>query len=168
MSEEQPHSETIWAPWRIDYILSRDEYAGGCFFCEAFKADPNDWKDHKLLHKSALHGVLLNKFPYNTAHALVAPIDHVPDLSDLDADQKLQLMQAVENYCSITREKMNPDGFNIGVNLGEAAGAGVPEHLHIHVVPRWEGDTNFMPVTANTQVMPQSLDELYDLLREAY
>lgn len=168
MSENQERMDTIWAPWRIDYILSEKDESEGCFLCNAFNADPSDWKDHQLLEKTPDYGVLLNKFPYNTGHALISPIEHVPNLTDLDADQKLHIFQAVENYTNIVRDKMNPDGFNIGINLGEAAGAGVPEHLHIHVVPRWEGDANFMPVTANTQVMPQSLDELYELLEEAY
>ena len=165
---EPEKRDTIWAPWRIDYILSREEYTEGCFLCTAFEADPSDWKEHKLLHKTDRYGVILNKFPYNTAHALISPTRHVPDLSDLDAEEKLNLMEAADTYCSIVRDEMEPDGFNIGINLGEAAGAGVPEHLHVHVVPRWEGDSNFMPVTANTQVMPQSLDELYDLLKESY
>ncbi len=166
MTDEQELSDIIWAPWRMDYILSREEYTEGCFICDAVEAESGDWKEHKLLRKGEQTVILLNKFPYNNGHALVAPIRHVGNLTDLTEAENGAVMGNIRRYVRVVRDTMNADGFNIGFNLGEAAGAGIPQHLHAHVVPRWEGDTNFMPVTGNTRVIPQSLDELYDKLRE--
>jgi len=166
MSDDTSSKDIIWAPWRMDYILSRDEYTDACFLCEAVNADASAWKEHKLLWKSNDVSILLNKFPYNNGHALLAPVRHVADLTDLERMEHASLMEGVETYVRAARSAMDPDGFNIGVNLGEAAGAGLPEHLHVHVVPRWEGDVNFMPVTGDTRVMPQSLEALYDTLRK--
>ncbi len=156
--------EIIWAPWRIDYILSEQDE--DCFFCDAFEAVEDNWKDHFLLTRDNQSGILLNKFPYNNGHLLVAPVDHVRDLSDLRTETKLSIMTKIERMIELIRNRMDAEGFNVGLNLGEVAGAGFPDHLHFHVVPRWSGDRNFMPVVAETNVIPQSLDELYDLLRE--
>lgn len=162
--ENQEDFDRIWAPWRIDYILSEDEE--GCFFCKAFAAERSAWKEHKLLKVQEEVGVLLNKYPYNNGHILIAPNRHVSDLSDLDREEKFQLIDHVDRVQQLCRDTIEPDGFNVGMNVGEEAGAGVPGHLHVHVVPRWKGDHNFMPVTASTHVFPQSLDALYDVLVE--
>lgn len=156
--------DRIWAPWRIDYIL--DEKEEGCFFCMAFEASQEEWKERKMLYLGEHAGMILNKYPYNNGHVLVAPVRHQPELSDLESSEKLELVEQVEQVQELCKETIDPDGFNVGMNVGEVAGAGFPDHLHVHVVPRWSGDHNFMPVTASAKVIPQSLDELYDLFRE--
>jgi ATP adenylyltransferase len=136
-----------------------------CFICRglAEKDDPANliaWRGTKSV-------VLLNRFPYNNGHLLVAPNAHKGELQELDADESLQMQETLSRLVGLLRDLMKPDGFNIGVNLGKAAGAGLPGHLHWHLVPRWNGDTNFMPVVTDTRVIVQSLDELYVKLAEA-
>jgi ATP adenylyltransferase len=141
--------ETLWAPWRLAYIKSPDRPATGeCFLCSG-RDRPADDRRNLVLHRGRHALVVLNRFPYNNGHLLVAPYAHKAHLSELTG--------------RLTRA-MSPDGFNIGLNLGKVAGAGLPGHLHWHIVPRWNGDTNFMPVLADVNVIPQSLDALYELL----
>jgi ATP adenylyltransferase len=157
----------LWAPWRLSYIAtSKDKPAGGdgCFICRA--ASETDNRGNLMVHRSALSIVVLNRFPYNNGHLLVCPKAHKGQLDDLTNDELLDLQHLLRQMTGIIRGRMNADGFNIGLNLGRVAGAGVPGHLHWHIVPRWQGDTNFMPVVADTKVISQSLEALYDLLRE--
>lgn len=163
-AEQSDRREILWAPWRIDYILS--EKNEECFLCESCNSEPENWKQHFLVDRTEFSGIVLNKFPYNNGHLLVSPLRHIPDITDLSEEEKMDLMNQLDRFCSLLRETMNPDGFNIGMNLGREAGAGLPDHLHYHIVPRWGGDTNFMPVTGETKVIPQALDALYDMLRE--
>ncbi|MDD3694442.1 MAG: HIT domain-containing protein [Lentisphaeria bacterium] len=153
----------LWAPWRIDYI--RADKPEGCFFCE--KGGRDCRKDH-VVHKGKRCFVLLNDFPYNCGHLLVAPYRHLADLTLLEPEELLELGQLLVKAETVLRETMRPDGFNIGFNIGRAAGAGVKDHVHGHVVPRWVGDTNFMPVLNASHCIPEALDASAELLRQAW
>ncbi len=151
--------DVLFAPWRMKYIeYARLERPRGCFICEAARSEKPE--DHLVVHKGEHVVVLMNTFPYNTGHLLIAPLRHVVDFAELEKDELLELMVAVRDSIEWLRRALSPDGFNIGVNLGKVAGAGEP-HIHIHVVPRWSGDTNFMPIIANTKVIPEALRDTY-------
>jgi ATP adenylyltransferase len=159
--------DQLWAPWRLAYI-TRDEppQAGDeCFICRGL-AESEDRKNLVVL-RTNLSAVLLNRFPYNNGHLLVAPRAHKGRLDELSADETLDLQQTLTRMVQILERAMRPEGFNVGLNLGKVAGAGLPGHVHWHVVPRWNGDTNFMPVLGDVRVIAQSLDALYDLLSKA-
>jgi len=144
----------LWAPWRIDYILGPK--TGECIFCHPDPARVLESGEHCL--------TMLNAYPYAPGHVMVAPRRHVAELDELSDHELLELMQLAQHSIAALRGAMNPDGFNVGLNLGEVAGAGIADHLHLHVVPRWRGDTNFMPLLADTHVVPQSLDAARDAL----
>lgn len=154
--------QNIWAPWRIKYIqeLSR---SAGCFLCEALAAPEKD-RENLVLWRAPQAFVIFNKFPYNNGHLLIAPNGHIPDFGQCSDDQMLALMKLVRDCQLVLVKAIKPHGFNVGMNLGRCAGAGLPDHMHIHVVPRWNGDTNFMPVCSGTDVISQGLYELYDQL----
>ncbi len=154
----------LWAPWRIEYI--RGPKPGGCFFCEK-AARRDDVADH-VLARGEHAFLLLNDFPYNSGHLMVAPYRHVGDLADLAPAERAEIMELLVQAERLLQRVMRPQGFNIGFNLGLPAGAGVADHVHGHVVPRWNGDTNFMPVLGNTRVVPESLDATADILRQAW
>lgn len=159
--------DVLWAPWRMQYILqARDERQDECFICAAVKSDPEHDRDNLLVRRTRHSVVILNKFPYNNGHLLIAPKEHKADPTQLSDTESLDLLGTLNEMLGLLRGKLQPDGFNIGINLGKVAGAGLPGHLHWHVVPRWNGDTNFMPVIADTKVISQSLFALYDLLSE--
>lgn len=145
------------------YILSNK--TGGCIFCSKLAAT-RDEAEHILLRGQAAY-VTLNRYPYNNGHLLVVPVDHVPSLEDLPAGTLTEMMLLVNQGLAALRLAMQPHGFNIGANLGRAAGAGIEEHVHIHVVPRWNGDTNFMSAVGQTRTVPELLDETYCRLRAA-
>src|SRR5262245_2698500 len=156
----------LWAPWRLAYIAKdapsqRDE----CFICRGL-AEADDRRNLIAL-RTPLAAVVLNKFPYNNGHLLIAPATHKGRLDQLTPDESTELQRLVTRMVGVLERIMSPDGFNVGLNLGKVAGAGLPGHLHWHVVPRWDGDTNFMPVVADVKVISQSLDALYDLLTDA-
>jgi ATP adenylyltransferase len=152
----------LWAPWRIDYILSEKEE--GCIFCKKPKED-ND-VENLILHRGKLSFIIFNRYPYNNGHLMVVPYRHISDYLKLTDDEILEINSFIKLCVKILKENMTPDGFNIGLNLGKAAGAGIDEHLHYHIVPRWIGDTNFMPVFSDTRVVPQSLAESYKILKQ--
>ncbi len=154
----------LWAPWRMEYILASKQ--AGCFLCDAAQAEVD--KDHLVLQRRQHTFTLLNRYPYTNGHCMTVPYRHISELSDLTDAEQLELMQATRDCVTILRQTMGIHGANVGINLGEAAGAGLAEHLHIHIVPRWQGDTNFMPVMADTRVMPQSLLDTYDQLLPAF
>ena len=160
--EPTRRQDTLWAPWRLDYVIQPK--TDGCFLCDALAAgdDAGRW----IVERRDRCFSVLNRFPYNNGHTLIAPNAHKADLPDLTDDELVGLARLTRDTQLHLAAAMSPHGFNIGVNLGACAGAGVPGHLHIHIVPRWNGDTNFMPVTAETKVIVQSLDQLYRLLRE--
>lgn len=159
--------DNLWAPWRHSYIATNkpDTNTPSCFFCQGLME--NSDKSNLLLTRLKHNCIYLNKFPYNNGHLLIAPLEHKGDLAQLNQNQMLSFTLAIRHLLEILKSIMNPDGFNIGMNHGAAAGAGVPSHLHWHIVPRWQGDTNFMPVIHNTKVIVQSLESLYDLLSKA-
>lgn len=160
----------LWAPWRLAYIAAPKEKptAGGdCFLCRGVAGSGTDQdRANLVVHRTALSVVVLNRFPYNNGHLLVAPRAHKATLADLTPDELLDLQLTLRKMLGVIEKRMTPDAFNVGLNLGRAAGAGVPGHLHWHIVPRWTGDTNFMPVFTDTRVISQSLEALYDLLAE--
>jgi ATP adenylyltransferase len=156
--------DELWAPWRMQYV-SRPDKGDVCFLCAAAEADED--RERLVLWRGETTLVVLNCYPYNNGHMLVAPMAHKADLADLTDEEVSEQMRMLRRGEASLRKVMNPAGFNIGLNLGSAAGAGIPGHLHWHIVPRWPGDTNFMPVVGKTNVIPQSLDQAWELLREA-
>jgi ATP adenylyltransferase len=157
--------ERLWAPWRMEYIGK--EQRPGCLFCRVIQ-DPGDPDAELAVWRPPGALVMLNKFPYNPGHAMVAPQAHVPGLEGLDDEKTIQLMRAVRRTIEVLREAMQPEGFNLGANIGRAAGAGIPDHVHLHVVPRWNGDTNFMPVIDDVKVVNESLAQTAAKLRLAF
>ena len=158
--------QRLWAPWRAQYLseMSKRE-KGGCLFCRMAKSD-SDAKNYVVLRRKHCF-VVLNIYPYNNGHLLIVPYRHVSDLNKMRQDERLEFFDLLMYTKQLLEEVLHPEGFNIGMNIGHAAGAGVPKHLHMHIVPRWEGDVNFMPTVANIKVISQSLDELYRKLIEA-
>lgn len=154
----------LWAPWRMEYILK--EKNEGCIFCEIPKE--NQDKENYVLYRGKFCFVILNTYPYNNGHIMIAPYAHIKNLEELNRDTINELMSLCQKSISVLKEKMNPQGFNIGANIGKVGGAGILEHVHLHIVPRWQGDTNFMPVISDTKVMPQYLSETYDLLKAGF
>ncbi len=153
--------KTIWAPWRMEYILDTKEE--GCIFCQAL-----DDKDELTLYKGSSCMVVMNKFPYINGHLLVAPRRHLSRLDELDQAEMGKLLKLVEQSVGILKKEMIPDGFNVGLNLGKVAGAGVEEHLHFHIVPRWFGDTNALTVFADVRVIPEHLQQTYKNLKKHF
>jgi len=158
--------DRIWAPWRMEFILN--DKPEGCIFCLGDKKDPETEKSRLILRRDNNTSIIMNRYPYSCGHLLVSPLRHVADIGDLLPDEMLELFQNVRLSCRIMKEMLFPQGFNIGINIGKAAGAGVDDHLHIHVVPRWVGDTNFMTLVADVRVMPESLDAAYEKLRDRF
>ena len=145
--------ERLWAPWRMEYIGGGPPV--GCIFCERPKL--GDDREALIVARRERVYAILNRFPYNNGHLMIVPYRHVADLAELDAAERLALFDTASEAVSVLRDAMGPEGFNLGVNLGRVAGAGVADHLHLHVVPRWNGDTNFMPVTGLAKVISQHL-----------
>ena len=148
----------LWAPWRNVFIKVKK--IKGCIFCVKGKKDKNLFIIKRSKHSFAM----LNIYPYNNGHIMVSPFRHAKDLKTLNDEELLDIIKLTRDMQALLEKKLKPHGFNIGINTGKAAGAGYEDHLHIHIVPRWKGDTNFMPVIADTKVMPESLKELYKLL----
>lgn len=160
-------SRNLWAPWRMQYIDSLAEQAdGGCFLCHYRDLSGRQAEHHVLWRTERTLGVL-NRFPYSLGHVLVAPCAHVGGLEDLPNEALLELMLKIRDSQRILAVALAAQGFNIGLNLGRCAGAGLPDHLHWHVVPRWSGDTNFMPVLGDVKIMPQALEEVRAKFRAA-
>ena len=150
--------EILWAPWRMEYVSS-DNKKGGCIFCPC--DDRGQDEKRLILFMGNRSIVLMNRFPYINGHLLVAPLRHVSTLDTLLPEEKLDLITVVEKSIGVLKEVMNPEGFNIGLNLGKVAGAGVEEHIHFHVVPRWIGDTNYMTVFGEVMVIPEHIQATY-------
>jgi ATP adenylyltransferase len=147
--------DKLWAPWRNKFILSKKK--NGCIFCSK--------NNTYVVKKSKFSFALLNIYPYNNGHMMVSPYRHVKNLKGLNDAELFDLIKLTREMQILLEKKLRPQGFNIGINIGEAGGAGYKSHVHIHIVPRWKGDTNFMPVVGNTKVIPQSLKELHKLLK---
>jgi ATP adenylyltransferase len=156
--------QRLWAPWRLDYIKgpSPDE----CIFCTGPGA--GDDRAKYIVRRGEHCFVMLNAYPYNNGHVMVSPYRHVPSIEELDEPALLELMHLAQQSLGALRTAYSPEGFNLGINQGKVAGAGVEHHVHLHVVPRWGADTNFMPVIGDTRVLPQSLEDSYRDLSEAF
>jgi ATP adenylyltransferase len=172
------NNEPLWAPWRLAYIKGEDEPAPvtkppqwlpgadqNCFICRAVAEDRD--RENLLVHRGPQVVTILNRYPYNNGHLLIAPRLHKGLLHELSDAEHIEGQQTITRFVGLMERLMNAEGFNIGLNLGRIAGAGLPGHVHWHIVPRWNGDTNFMPVVAGTKVIPQALDCLWELLHGA-
>ncbi len=157
--------QRLWAPWRMQYVQGGRKESG-CIFCLA--AEAGDDEPRHVLHRGERCLVMLNAFPYNSGHLMVCPHRHVASIEGLDGDELVELMALTQRSLRALRETYRPDGFNMGINEGDVAGAGFAGHIHLHVVPRWAADSNFMAVTGNTRVLPQSLEDSYAALRERF
>ncbi len=151
--------DRLWTPWRMEYIQAAKGEPEGCIFCELPERG-NDEAAH-IVARGEGSFVVLNTYPYNPGHLMVAPFRHTGDLEALEPDELLDVDRLLQRSLKALREEMEPQGFNVGMNLGRVAGAGIPDHLHWHVIPRWNGDTNFMPVIGQTRVLPELLEETY-------
>ena len=156
-------AERLWAPWRLEYI--KGDKPGECIFCTKPALDD---ESALIVRRGDRCFVILNAFPYTSGHVMVAPYDHTADLAALDEETALELMTLMQESISAIRAAYTPDGFNLGANLGTVAGAGIADHVHFHVVPRWEGDTNFMSVIGEVRVLPESLEDTQRTLKEAF
>jgi ATP adenylyltransferase len=171
--------ETLWAPWRLGYVQGHDTGAPqeaiepaawrpgadrGCFLCRAAAAGPAAHRSLGVVGTTPRSLAVINRFPYSNGHLLVAPLDHRATLAALGLEELLDLQRQLIQWCGVIERTMQAQGFNIGLNLGSVAGAGLPGHLHWHIVPRWHGDVNFMPTTAGVRVLPQALDSLWEQL----
>lgn len=156
--------ERLWAPWRIKYIQKKAKSNGDCIFCEAYKS--KDAKKKLRILKTNYSLAILNLFPYNNGHIMVAPKRHIDNLEALSKNEITDIFVIVKKLVKVIKKILKPEGFNIGINIGEDAGAGIADHIHIHIVPRWRGDTNFMPVCGNTKVISQGLNDLYSRIRK--
>jgi ATP adenylyltransferase len=158
-------NQRIWAPWRLKYVKgAKDDADGGCIFCARLGESTEHDRENLIVHRGERCFVILNKFPYTNGHVMVAPYAHLATLPDLDAETVAEMMALAQKAITVLDEVYGPQGYNAGLNQGRIAGAGYADHIHLHVVPRWAGDTNYMPVLADTRVMPQSLEDSYDSL----
>lgn len=156
--------EHLFSPWRFDYVTRQDEEQG-CTLCRVAAEPPDRDASVFILHRATHHFVVLNIYPYTTGHLMVVPFEHQARLADLTAPARIELLDLAAEAESVLTEQYRPDGINLGLNLGRCAGAGIVEHLHLHVVPRWCGDTSFMTVTGGARVMPEDLQESWRKLR---
>ncbi len=157
-------SKLLWAPWRIEYIEKDKEEEQGCIFCE--KPKQNKDRENLILLRSDYSFIIMNRYPYNSGHLMIVPYEHKKDFEMLNNDEIIDINNLIRIAIKVLKDVMKPDAFNIGINLGKSAGAGIDEHLHYHIVPRWNGDTNFMPVIFDTRVVPEALFRTYDKLKE--
>ena len=157
----------LWAPWRMEYILSENKNKT-CLFCDVSRAETTSDKKNLLLHRSKYCFVIMNRYPYNSGHLMVVPYFHTPTFDGLSDKALFELIKTVEISVDMLKKAVNPDGFNIGLNFGKIAGAGMEQHMHIHIVPRWAGDTDSMPIIAETRVMPEHLNKTYTKLKRFF
>jgi len=154
----------LWAPWRMQYVQKIDNPGDeGCIFCE--KPKQLEDKQNLILHRGRKNFIILNLYPYNNGHLMVVPYEHTDNCGTLDDETAQELWQLVNTSKHALEQAFHPEGFNIGMNVGRIAGAGIYQHIHMHIVPRWNGDTNFMPVVADTKVISQALSDTYDALK---
>lgn len=153
----------LWAPWRMEYIKGEKEEK--CIFC---KAPSQKQGEGLVLFSGALSLVMLNKYPYSSGHLMIAPVRHVAKLEEVTPEESIDMFRLARHATAVLTKAMKPEGFNVGMNIGKAAGAGIEDHIHLHIVPRWSGDYNFMPVLADTKVMPEHLSETFLKLRPMF
>src|SRR6185295_7709957 len=155
----------LWSPWRMEYIENNNK-PDGCVFCLAQGME--DSAENLIAFRGERSYVILNRYPYTSGHLMVIPFEHQPNLEELDAETRAEMMELTARSMTVLRKIYNPQAFNMGANIGEAAGAGVKEHVHIHIVPRWAGDTNFMSAVAETRVLPEALEDTYQRVKAAF
>jgi len=158
--------ERLYTPWRLKYITSTKKKST-CVFCDAVQADPILDPETYTLHRGENTFSIMNIYPYNVGHLMVLPNRHVANLVEASPSEQCEMMRMAAYYSELLGNLLNPDGFNIGFNLGDVAGAGLGSHLHLHIVPRWVGDSNFMPVLGETRILPEELGDTYDRIRKA-
>lgn len=162
MSSNRP----LWAPWRIEFI--RGEKGKDCFLCENEQINPDSQEEALIVYRGKTCFVIVNRYPYNSGHMMVTPYRHIGDIEKLTAEERHELMDLCVDGKKVLHAAMQPDAFNVGFNLGNAAGAGLAEHLHMHIVPRWNGDTNFMPVLTDTRCVPEAIEKTTEILRNTW
>jgi ATP adenylyltransferase len=155
--------DILWSPWRFRYV-SEGVNAEGCIFCQMIEAGPSHDGENLILHRGRLNLVVLNRFPYTTGHTMIAPYAHVASLSDLDGQTLGEMMELAQRVHAALEKTYHPEGYNLGMNLGRCAGAGVADHVHLHLLPRWTGDSSFMTVIGETRVEPEDLPTVYEKL----
>lgn len=156
----------LWAPWRMKFIEELRDTQGGCIFCEV--AQPGDDRERLILHRGTSCYVLMNRFPYNNGHLMIVPYRHLAKMVDLNSEENTEIMSLCAESVEILCTALEAEGVNCGLNIGRAAGAGILDHVHMHVVPRWNGDTNFLPVFSDTRSMPEYLHATYDRLIDGF
>ncbi len=157
--------EHLWSPWRMKYILNKEKELH-CVFCKAVEYDQDE--EYLILYRGKYAFVMLNRYPYTSGHLMVLPYEHEPTYETLSAETRAEMMELINRSTAAIRAAYHPQGMNVGANIGEAAGAGIAPHLHFHVVPRWQGDSNFMAVTGNTRIVPEELSTSYQRLFKAW
>ncbi len=156
--------QTLWAPWRMEFI--EGEKSEGCVLCALGESELND--DSLVLARGQQAYVVMNRYPYSNGHLMIVPYQHTAEFSDLNEATSVELIKLLAQAKQVLGDSLAAQGYNVGINLGHAAGAGIAEHIHFHIVPRWVGDTNFMPVFSDTRVMPEALKETYNKLKQAW
>lgn len=159
-------NKNLWAPWRMQFIEDLRNKKQNCIFCEML--EKGDDRERLILHRGETSYVMMNRFPYNNGHLLIVPNRHVAAIKDLNPKENEEMMRLTGQSIEIMTEMINAEGFNCGINLGKSAGAGIEDHLHMHVVPRWIGDTNFLPIMSDTRSMPEYLTDTYDRLIDGF
>ncbi len=160
-SKSAERKTNLWAPWRMEYISSLSEPQPGCFLCN-YRDEPENDRENLVLWRGQKTFAVINSFPYTGGHCMVAPYEHISELGDLDSQTLTEIMESLRDLQAAISKSLRAEGFNIGINLGRCSGAGLPGHLHAHIVPRWPGDTNFMPVFGEVRVIPEHLTKTYD------
>ena len=155
----------LWSPWRMKYIQNNHP-VDECPFCAALES--NQPADHYLVHKGEKAFVILNRYPYTSGHLLILPLEHQEHMDDLDPETRAEMMEMINQALKVLDHIYHPEGFNVGMNMGEAAGAGIPKHLHWHIVPRWVGDTNYMTAVGDVRVLPETLEDTYQKVKTAW
>lgn len=162
-------NERLWAPWRMEYVEGpKQPRPDGCIFCDKPAEGPDADAENLIAHRGQTCFVILNSFPYNNGHVMVVPFRHVARIDELTAQERDELGSLTARSVEVLEEIFGPDGYNIGINMGAAAGAGIAAHIHQHIVPRWRGDTNFMPVIADTRVLPEALAASYEKIASGF
>lgn len=154
--------ERLYTPWRMKYITSTRKKEKGCIFCLKLKDDPDRDRQNFVVYRGKTAFAVMNIYPYNTGHLMILPYEHVATLPQVSLEAQVEIIRLTSYFTELLSHLMQPDGFNIGLNIGRAAGAGIDGHLHVHLVPRWQGDSNFMPVIGETRLLPEELADTYD------
>jgi ATP adenylyltransferase len=156
--------DLLWSPWRYDYIKANNDKKDDCVFCSILSNSASD-EEKFILHRAEFNFIILNIYPYISGHLMIVPFEHTAELDELPVDTSAEMMELAKRCQTVLREAYRPNGFNLGINLGKAAGAGVAEHLHLHILPRWVGDANFMTSVGETRTIPEALSSTYEKLK---